>query len=929
MLTAALHPRRRPDRGARPRIRARARRAHRRDRRGQVDPARRARAGARRARRQRPGPRRPGAGGRSRVAFELPRRPCSARPARRERASRPSRASRCVIRRIAQGRRRQPRLRQRPGGARPALLRELGAVLVEIHGQHDDRGLLNPAATAPCSTASAASTPARSARAWARCRELERELDAARARRSTRPTRDREWLDHRGRRARRARRRGGRGGSASPTCARDMQAGGAARGRSRRARRAARRLGRRAVAAAPGGAAARPDRRRASAARRGAGRARPRGDRGGRGRGTHRRRAPRRWPSTRPSSRRPRRGCSRSARWPASTASRPTRLPALRDELQAQARARSRQASERIAALEAALAEARDAPIDARPTALTRGAPRGRGAARRGGGRRAGAAEARRGALPHRDRRRRARAGGRRPGRVRGLDQPRRAVRAADQDRRGGELSRFILALKVALAEAGGGGDDDLRRDRPRRRRRGRQRDRRAAAPAGARRRRCWSSPTARRSRRARAHHFLIEKSHDGIVTRTSVRKLDAEPSAARRSRGCCRARRSPTRRGRRRRGCWRRHERDADDRAEFDGADARHELVSDGSGDARPAVILFPTVMGDHRPRARLCRAAGRAGLYGVLADLYGRRFTRDQREDAMAAMTALRARPRGACATGLLACSATRSQQDEIDDERVAAIGFCFGGQNRARPRALGRRHRRRGELPRPVRPARACRRSRSRPRSPPSTAGTIRWSRPRRSSRSASELTEAGCRLADPRLRPCRPRLHQPRRDRRDRRGSSSTSAAARRAWAGCDAFLAECFAMTSLCRDAARGERVGDGQIADGRIEGDRRGVRLRQRPHLHRQRQSAVRQRSRRGRSASSGSTAKVEAFFGKPVPVFVRSAAEMAGGRGGQSVRRRQAEPGDGALHRRGADRRRCSTRRATSPASAWRSARA
>ena len=37
------------------------------------------------------------------------------------------------------------------------------------------------------------------------------------------------------------------------------------------------------------------------------------------------------------------------------------------------------------------------------------------------------------------------------------VDQPRRAVRAAGPDRPGGELSRFMLASKVALADAGGG----------------------------------------------------------------------------------------------------------------------------------------------------------------------------------------------------------------------------------------------------------------------------------------------------------------------------------------------------------------------------------------------------------------------------------------------------------------------------------------
>ena len=35
------------------------------------------------------------------------------------------------------------------------LLRVLGATLVEIHGQHDDRALVDPRATAPCSTPSA------------------------------------------------------------------------------------------------------------------------------------------------------------------------------------------------------------------------------------------------------------------------------------------------------------------------------------------------------------------------------------------------------------------------------------------------------------------------------------------------------------------------------------------------------------------------------------------------------------------------------------------------------------------------------------------------------------------------------------------------------------------------------------------------------
>jgi dienelactone hydrolase len=47
------------------------------------------------------------------------------------------------------------------------------------------------------------------------------------------------------------------------------------------------------------------------------------------------------------------------------------------------------------------------------------------------------------------------------------------------------------------------------------------------------------------------------------------------------------------------------------------------------------------------------------------------------------MAAMTALR-EDRAALCDRLLAVLGTAIEQDEIDDERVAAIGFCFGGQN-----------------------------------------------------------------------------------------------------------------------------------------------------------------------------------------------------------------------------------------------------
>ncbi len=100
-----------------------------------------------------------------------------------------------------------------------------------------------------------------------------------------------------------------------------------------------------------------------------------------------------------------------------------------------------------------------------------------------------------------------------------------------------------------------------------------------------------------------------------------------------------------------------------------------RHELFGDG-GDAKPTVILFPTVMGvSDLERGFAERLAGQ-GYAALVADLYGRRFTPAERSDAFAAMTALR-QDRAVLRDLLLTVLGA------VDTPKVAAIGFCFGGQ------------------------------------------------------------------------------------------------------------------------------------------------------------------------------------------------------------------------------------------------------
>src|SRR5690348_17172814 len=82
------------------------------------------------------------------------------------------------------------------GSAVPAgLLRDLGALAVEIHGQHDDRGLLNPKGHRSLLDAFGRLDLASVQSAWTEVTRIESELAQARAEAAA-AERDREWLEH-------------------------------------------------------------------------------------------------------------------------------------------------------------------------------------------------------------------------------------------------------------------------------------------------------------------------------------------------------------------------------------------------------------------------------------------------------------------------------------------------------------------------------------------------------------------------------------------------------------------------------------------------------------------------------------------------------------------------------------------------------------
>jgi DNA repair protein RecN (Recombination protein N) len=76
-----------------------------------------------------------------------------------------------------------------------ALLRDIGALAVEIHGQHDDRGLLNPKGHRALLDSFSRLDTGAVAAAWSEVLALETELARARAEVEA-AERDREWLEH-------------------------------------------------------------------------------------------------------------------------------------------------------------------------------------------------------------------------------------------------------------------------------------------------------------------------------------------------------------------------------------------------------------------------------------------------------------------------------------------------------------------------------------------------------------------------------------------------------------------------------------------------------------------------------------------------------------------------------------------------------------
>ncbi len=114
----------------------------------------------------------------------------------------------------------------------------------------------------------------------------------------------------------------------------------------------------------------------------------------------------------------------------------------------------------------------------------------------------------------------------------------------------------------------------------------------------------------------------------------------------------------------------------------EFNGEELESVLVTDGSGQALPGVIIIPTVMGVTDLEIGFARDLVGRGYNALVADIFGKKFRGAERDTMFGEMNRLGG-DRAALRDRLLSILELARGQQEIDSGRIAAMGFCFGGK------------------------------------------------------------------------------------------------------------------------------------------------------------------------------------------------------------------------------------------------------
>src|SRR5881628_3769012 len=113
-----------------------------------------------------------------------------------------------------------------------------------------------------------------------------------------------------------------------------------------------------------------------------------------------------------------------------------------------------------------------------------------------------------------------------------------------------------------------------------------------------------------------------------------------------------------------------------------FDGEELESVFVGRRDKQARPTVILIPTVMGVSDLEVGFGRQLVELGYNAFVADLFGKKFHGAERDVCFGEMTRLRS-DRAALRRRLLSVLELVRGMDEVLDNQIVAAGYCFGGQ------------------------------------------------------------------------------------------------------------------------------------------------------------------------------------------------------------------------------------------------------
>jgi dienelactone hydrolase len=112
-----------------------------------------------------------------------------------------------------------------------------------------------------------------------------------------------------------------------------------------------------------------------------------------------------------------------------------------------------------------------------------------------------------------------------------------------------------------------------------------------------------------------------------------------------------------------------------------FEGEDLESVFVGRRDGQARPTVLIIPTVMGVSDLEIGFGKQLVELGFNAFVADLFGKKFRGAERDVCFGEMNRLKA-DRGALLRRLQAVLQQVRGLDEVDGGKVVVAGYCFGG-------------------------------------------------------------------------------------------------------------------------------------------------------------------------------------------------------------------------------------------------------